>query len=87
MDDPLVVGALFGTACGAVHAAYVFSERISQRDTGTGTALYYAVWTLALWILFGSYVLYLSMIAIPLFALARAIRWARGPHRIRNSWT
>lgn len=83
MDDLLVVGSLFGAAIGVAHGAYVFAERISRRDSGLWVALYYAVWTVALWAAFGTYVLVLFLIAVPLFAIRGATRWIRGWRRLQ----
>jgi hypothetical protein len=87
MDDPLVVGALFGAVVGVVHGGYVFRERASRPGVGAGVALYYAAWTFVLWVVFGSYVLALSLIAIPLYSLRGAARRMRGSTRLRASWT
>lgn len=87
MDDPLVVGALFGALVGVVHGAYVYGERVSHRGVGPAVALYYAIWTFALWVLLGSYVLALGLIAVPLFAIRCAARWARGERTSVIRWT
>ena len=87
MDDPLVVGAMFGAVVGAVHGGYVYRERASRRGAGPLVGLYYALWTFGLWVLFGSYVLYLGLIAIPLFAIRCFARWAKGPRSTAIRWT
>jgi hypothetical protein len=86
MDDPLVVGALFGALLGVVHGGYVYEER-ACRGVGPAVALYYAIWTFALWVVLGSYVLYLGLIAIPLFLIRCAARWARGARSSAIRWT
>lgn len=87
MDDPLLVGVVFGAAVGLAHGAYVFVERFARPGVGPWVALYYAIWTVALWALFGGYVLVLSLIAIPLFAVRSAARRVRGEREVRASWT
>jgi len=51
------IGSAIGFLAGMLHAAEVFRNRMTVRNTGVAGALYYAVWTLLLWIAFGTYVL------------------------------
>lgn len=69
-----VVGALFGLA----HAAYVYRITANEyaEDTGPNSArgFYYALWTIGLWILFGSYVLVLWLVSITLYGVFKVFR-------------
>lgn len=87
MHDPLIVGALFGAVLGTAHAGYVYRERASRPGIQPLVPLYYSIWTFALWVLLGSYVLYLGLMAIPLFAIRCAARWARGSRGASIRWT
>ena len=69
-----IVGALFGL----LHAVYVYrliaAEAPADAPAHNGRALYYAAWTLGLWMLFGSYVLALWIIGIVLYLFFKAFR-------------
>lgn len=83
MSGALIVGSTFGALVGAIHAAAVFRTRVSRaKDTREAadlavkaTAAYYAIWTIMLWVLFGSYVLYLWVIAS--IAYVGRLTWQR----------
>ena len=69
-----MLGALFGLA----HAVYVYGIVASGGSTGPATqhstAIYAAGWTLALWLLFGSYLLVFWILGAVLYL---ATRWWR----------
>ena len=70
------VGTIIGAILGLLHGGYVY--RVLSIPSGAaahGRAGYYAVWTLALWILFGTYVLVLWLISVVDYAIARPFRW------------
>lgn len=77
MANFLIVGTVIGALIGLFHAWVDFARRIKNaRNTSTGTtmaegvkATYAAAWILALWTLFGFYVLALWLVALALFAL------------------
>jgi dimethylaniline monooxygenase (N-oxide forming) len=79
MSTLLWVGTAIGTACGLGHGAYVYSEVRRDRakpervDDQSPAALSYAVWTLALWILFGFYVTVLWIIALCFYLPSRIL--------------
>lgn len=57
MDSFIWIGTTLGAALGLLHGTYVY-RTISARTPGISPrGLYAAVWTVALWTLFGSYVL------------------------------
>jgi hypothetical protein len=71
-----------GSACGAIlglsHALYLYRQ-IAARCTTADAAginrrgLYYAIWTFALWTIFGSYVLAFWLLGATVYALVRLI--------------
>src|SRR5262245_18749600 len=79
MSTLLWVGTAIGMACGLGHGAYVYSEVRRDRakrervDSQRPAALSYAVWTLALWILFGVYVTVLWIIALCFYLPSRIL--------------
>lgn len=79
MDEALTCGAIFGAAVGVVHGGYVYAQRASRPGHGSLEPLYYALWTFVLWVVFGSYVLYLGLLAITAYAARNAIRSLAGP--------
>ena len=76
MTIGLIIGTTFGALVGLIHACAVFAKQLDRaRDRRKtipfsvyATATYFAIWTFALWVLFGSYVLYLWMIAVVIYA-------------------
>ena len=62
MDLFLWIGSAIGAALGFLHGVYLYRKITARASAGGATGinvrgLYYAVWTFALWTLFGSYVL------------------------------
>ncbi len=53
----LWIGTFLGTVLGVVHGISVFRQQSALADGSFGRALYFALWTLALWIVFGAYLL------------------------------
>ncbi|NNL86580.1 MAG: hypothetical protein HKP27_13055 [Myxococcales bacterium] len=61
MDVLVWIGTVVGGAIGLAHAAYLW--RVTTKGgAGRGLAFYRGVWAIALWTLFGSYVLMLWII-------------------------
>ena len=76
MKSMLWVGTVIGAILGLLHAGYVY--RVVSIPGGAAAharAGYYAVWTLALWLLCGIYVLVLWIISLVAYAIARPFRW------------
>lgn len=75
MTTALLIGSMFGALVGLIHAVAVFSKQVSRararRETYSSfvyaKSAYFAIWTFCLWILFGSYVLYLWILAAVLY--------------------
>ena len=62
MDLFLWIGSAIGATLGFLHGVYLYRKITARASVGDATGinvrgLYYAVWTFALWTLFGSYVL------------------------------
>jgi hypothetical protein len=76
MKSMLWGGAVIGAIFGLLHAGYVY--RVVSVPGGAAAharAGYYAVWTLALWLLFGTYVLVLWIVSVVAYTIARPFRW------------
>ena len=79
MPNVLIFGTLFGAIVGLAHAWYVYANYLSDHAGGLPqprlavrfSALYFALWTLLLWMLFGTYVLALWIVSTILFALCK----------------
>lgn len=72
MGTFLQIGVVLGAVVGLIHALHLFRER--RVVAGTGAALWFAVWTVALWTLFGAYVLAFWIIGALGMALSGAGR-------------
>lgn len=68
------LGAALGLVLGAFHAIYVYRRRIAAAPAEPLAAVYYAAWTLALWTLFGAYVLFFWLIGAAGMGIARLRR-------------
>lgn len=81
MPTLMIIGSSLGLLIGLVHARGVYVQRV--RDAGPRARIsagrarfdagYGAFWTVVLWTLFGTYVLVLWLISIPLWLGARAL--------------
>ncbi len=70
----LWTGTVLGVFLGLIHAVYVFRTVTSQaprESVSLARGLYYAGWTVGLWILFGSYLLGLWIVAVICHGAAR----------------
>lgn len=85
MNSAILIGSAFGAGIGLIHATGLARRLAARSDfaspgfsrSGIGVPLYYGFWTLLLWTFFGSYVLYLWLIACGVF----------GAHRLWRSWS
>ncbi len=79
MGGVLWAGTLVGTVLGFIHAVYVYRLVAADAPAGATTnharAGYYALWTLGLWVLFGTYALVLWVISVVAYAIAMSFRW------------
>lgn len=74
MHTALFIGSAFGAFVGIAHAGAIFLTQRSRASRHSKTqhkvnvpTLYYCVWAVMLWMLFGSYVLYLWVVASVVF--------------------
>ena len=76
MNSVLWAGTVVGMGFGLLHAGYVYRVvSLPGGATAHARASYYAFWTAALWLLFGTYVLVLWVIGAVLYIIARPFRW------------
>ncbi len=72
MSTLLMVGSTVGLIVGLVHGCYVYFQRTKEDPKKLAdhpvrvraNAAYFALWTLALWVAFGSYVFNLWLISV-----------------------
>ncbi len=78
MTAVLWAGTLVGVVFGLFHALYVYrlvmAEGPADAAPSHARAGYYALWTLGLWLLFGSYVLVLWLIGAAFWLVFKAFR-------------
>ena len=74
----LWLGSLVGALLGIAHAAYVFRIVANSAPLNTPQnylrAVYYAIWTFGLWVLFGTYILVLWGISVLFYLIFKAFR-------------
>ena len=70
------IGTAIGFVVGTFHARSIFRQRLAQ-GVGMPKAIYFAVWTLFLWSLFGAYVLAFWLLGAAGIAVSRAGRQGR----------
>jgi hypothetical protein len=77
MTSALLIGSSVGAVIGLIHAWRVYVTRTREIPTRLSKhpisvrarALYFALWTFFLWVLFGTYVLYLWLISIVIYVI------------------
>lgn len=74
MVEFLWVGTCLGAVFGGLHGVSVFRRHRAAPGGSVGTALYFALWTVALWTSFGAYVLAFWILGALGLLLARLIR-------------
>lgn len=76
MMSVLWVGTAVGAVLGLLHAGYVY-RNLAMPDGSVARvrAGYYALFTFFLWLLFGTYVLVLWVVAVIAYAIARLFQW------------
>lgn len=78
MDSLLWAGTGVGAFLGVLHALYVY--RLLAREAavaplaGHASPAYYALWTVGLWLLFGSYVLVLWLVGAVFYVAFKTFR-------------
>lgn len=82
MSTLLMIGTAVGVIIGLVHAVYVYSQRTKEDPKKLAehplrvraNAAYFALWTLALWVAFGSYIFYLWLISLVIYGAYQGIK-------------
>lgn len=69
-----MAGAGLGAVFGLLHAISLFRHRIGSGRAGPVAALYYALWTVGLWTLFGAYLLVFWILGAVGLAVSRLLR-------------
>ena len=79
MDVFLLIGTALGAAIGLVHAAHIFRTRRAEGHAGIVGALWFSLWALGLWTLFGAYVLFFWIVGAAGMAASRIPGVRRAP--------
>ncbi len=82
MSTLLMVGSTVGLIVGLIHAGYVYFQRTREDRKRLAehpvkvraNAAYFALWTLALWVAFGSYVFNLWLISVVIYTAYNGIK-------------
>ncbi len=90
MNTIVWIGSLLGLAIGSLHAVHLYRARVADaRESAAGGATadlatahlegaYYGLWALALWVIFGTYVLVLWVIGTVAYSIFRLFPRHRG---------
>ena len=76
MEEFLWSGAVLGALLGVIHAVQAYRQRIADEGASPGRAAYFALWAVALWALFGAYLLAFWIIGAVGLAVSRLRRSA-----------
>lgn len=83
MNTIVWIGSLLGLVIGSLHAVHLYRRRVADaRESAAGGATadlatahlegaYYGLWALALWVIFGTYVLVLWVIGAVAYSIFR----------------
>jgi hypothetical protein len=78
MNDFLLIGTLFGLALSFFHAVYMYGLVVSGANTTASgpklSALNFSLWTCALWLLLGAYLLGFWLISVIFYIVFKAFR-------------
>lgn len=85
MTIAFLIGASVGTLIGVFHAVYVYRHAVREapatlREHPVMTRIkagYHALWTLLLWVVFGSYVLSLWMVSVIVYTACKGVKMIR----------
>lgn len=71
-------GTTIGAIAGLLHSIAMFRQRLAINGGRFADGAYFAVWTLALWVIFGAYVLVFWLLGAGGLVLSRL--WTRSGH-------
>ena len=82
MSTLLMIGSAVGVIIGLVHGCYVYVQRTKEDPKKLAdhpvrvraNAVYFALWTLVLWMVFGSYVFNLWLISVVIYSAYKGIK-------------
>jgi hypothetical protein len=78
MSDFLLIGTLLGLVLSFFHAVYMYGLVASGADTTSSgsrlSALNFSLWTCALWLLMGAYLLGFWLISVGFYIVFKAFR-------------
>lgn len=57
MNEFLWAGAVLGAFFGLIHSVQVYRQRVMDEGASPGRAIWFALWAVGLWIIFGAYLL------------------------------
>ena len=82
MDEFFWLGSAIGAVIGIAHGVNLYRQMAARAPAGRATsgkaqALYYALWTLLLWTVFGAYALLFWILGILAYPIVRLIRRPR----------
>ena len=82
MAEFLWLGSALGALLGISHGVYLYRQIAARAPTGRSPGgkaqgLYYALWALLLWTLFGSYVLAFWILGVLSYPIVRLIKGPR----------
>ena len=79
MSAFLWIGTALGALAGLCHAALVYRQQAAAPGGATGRGLYYSLWTVLLWTLFGAYLLAFWLLGLLGMGLSRLFRRGATP--------
>ena len=79
MGELLWLGSAIGAVVGVLHGVNLYRQMAArapagQSSGGRAQALYYALWTLVLWTVFGAYALFFWILGVLAYPIVRLIR-------------
>ena len=74
MENFLWAGTVLGAGFGLLHAFSVYRNRVAEEGASPVRALYFGAWTVALWTLFGAYLLAFWLLGAVGMAATRVLR-------------
>lgn len=80
MNEFLWLGTSLGAGFGVLHAVQVYRGKVEEEGASIGRAGYFALWTVALWTLFGAYLLVFWIVG----AIGLAVSRLRRPAEARE---
>lgn len=92
MSQVALIALLISTGIGIVHGLYVLRAQVADSPgrrpvSSLIRGFYYGLWTLALWLLLGTYALLFWLVSIVVYMTDRAIHWIAPPRSEQRTST